>query len=96
MQEVIFALLSFMLSLFGYLYMGATRDRTALAEYSQFLLLNPDSYAEQRRKFVEYLMSTQETAPAHALNAMVRMAKNQFDETATANVVSRNKLGARE
>jgi hypothetical protein len=43
---------------FAALYWLCFRENLAVGEYAQFLLMNTDSYADQRRKFVEYLGTT--------------------------------------
>lgn len=81
---------------FAALYWLALREVLALQEYAQFFLLNPDSFEDQRRKFIEYLAGTGAKTTtqcgADAGKAVVRIAKNMRGQLTLANAASRNAL----
>jgi hypothetical protein len=84
---------------FAALYWRALRESMAIGEYAQFLLLNPDSYADERRKFAEYLGTTGKKTTTErgvdAAKAIVRVAERLRGEVVLANAASRNAIAAK-
>src|SRR5579862_8234602 len=78
------------------LYRQAVRDILAIREYAQFLRLDPESYEDQRRKFVEYVAATTDKTSvqrgADAGLAVTRIARNLREQMILANAAARNKL----
>lgn len=84
---------------FAALYWRSLRETSAIGEYTQFLLLNPDSYTDQRRKFVEYLGTTANKSPTErgvdAAKALARIATNMRPQLFLANAASRNAIAGK-
>ncbi|HEY1891051.1 MAG TPA: hypothetical protein VGG63_11630 [Steroidobacteraceae bacterium] len=80
------------------LYRRAFRERIAITEFTQFLLLSPKSYEEHRQKFIDYLADTgQRTAMDRAKDArrvIEGMALNLFDKVLLGNIAARNAVVA--
>lgn len=80
------------------LYRRALRERIAITEYTQFLLLSPKSYEEHRQKFVDYLADTgQRTADERAKDArrvIESMATSLLDTVLPGNIAARNAVVA--
>ena len=72
------------------------RERRALTEYAQFLLLNTESYQDHRRKFLDYLESTGHKTPAErgkdAQRVIENMAASLFNKALLGNVAARNAI----
>lgn len=83
------------------LYRHSLRDSLAINEYTQFLLLHPDVYANHREKFEAYLLTTSGKTSARrsvdALKAISRMAQDGRDKNNLifANVSARNAVAER-
>jgi hypothetical protein len=84
---------------FAALYWRSLRETLAIGEYAQCLLMNPDSYADQRRKFVEYLGTTADKTSTQrgvdAAKALARIARNMRPQLFLANVASRNAIAGK-
>jgi hypothetical protein len=84
---------------FAALYWRALRESLAIGEYAQFLLLNPDSYADQRGKFVEYLGTTAKKTSTErgvdAAKAIARIARNMRPQLFLANAAARNAIAGK-
>jgi hypothetical protein len=82
-----------------FLYRHSMRDCMAVNEYVQFLLLNPNLYADHRGKFETYLLTTAgKTAierGVDAMKAISRIAKDGQDKLVLANVGARNAVAQR-
>lgn len=76
------------------LYRRSTRDGLALSEYAQFLLLNPNSYTDQRQKFLDFLSKTAgQTSMQRGVSAMKaihQMARSGHGPLTLGNVAARN------
>lgn len=72
----------------------AIRERIAITEFAQFLLLNPKSYGDHREKFLDYLADTGQRSPAErgrdAQLVVENMARGMFDKVVLGNVAARN------
>jgi len=77
-------------------YRRIVRDRTALTEYAQFLLLNTESYQDHRRKFLDYLEGTGQKTPMErgkdAQRVIANMAASLFNKALLGNVAARNAI----
>jgi hypothetical protein len=80
------------------LYRRAFRERMAITEYAQFLLLSPTSHEDHRRKFLDYLASTGHMTAMQrgrdAQRVIERMANSGFDKLLLGNAAIRNKIVA--
>jgi hypothetical protein len=78
----------------GSLYYASVIEARSLSEYLQHLLLNPESYEDQRGKFLAYLASTDsQTSTARSLGAMAalaRVAGTMRPQLMLSNIASRN------
>ena len=85
---------------FAVLYWWSLRENLAVGEYAQFLLMNPDSYADQRRKFLEYLGTTANKNSSErgvdAANALACIARNMRSQLFLANAASRNTIAGKQ
>jgi hypothetical protein len=85
---------------FAALYRRSLRENLAVGEYAQFLLMNLDSYADQRRKFIEYLGTTGTKSSVErgvdAAKALARIARNMHPQLFLANAASRNAIARKE
>jgi hypothetical protein len=83
---------------FATLYWRSIRESLAIGEYAQFLLMNPSSYADQRRKFIEYLGTTTKKTSTErgvdAANALAGIAINMRPQLFLANAAARNAIAA--
>jgi hypothetical protein len=94
------AILSVVLALvavnFIALYFHCLRESRALGEYAQFLLMHPDGYEDQRRKYIEYLKATGRKNAAirsiDAFRATIRIAKNMHGQLILGNSATRNAI----
>ena len=81
---------------FVVLYRRALRECTVITEFTQFLLLNAESYADHRRKFLDYLAGTGQNAPTErgrdAQRVIQRMAASLFDRVLPGNAAARNAI----
>jgi hypothetical protein len=84
---------------FAALYWLSVRENLAIGEYAQFLLMNPESYADRRRKFLEYLGTTANKKSAKratdAAKVLARIARNMHPQLLVANVSSRNTIAGK-
>ena len=80
------------------LYRRALRECTVITEFTQFLLLNAESYADHRRKFLDYLAGTGQNTPTErgrdAQRVIRQMAASLFDRVLLGNVAARNAIVA--
>ena|SRR5581483_9599795 len=80
------------------LYRRAIRERTAITEYAQFLLLNMESYQDHRGKFLDYLAGTGQKTPLErgrdAQVVIEKMAVSLFEKVLVGNVAARNAIVA--
>lgn len=80
------------------LYRRAFRERMAITEYAQFLLLSPTSYEDHHRKFLDYLAGTRHMTAMErgrdAQRVIERMANSGFDKVLLGNVAARNAIVA--
>lgn len=80
------------------LYRRVSRERIAISEYAQFLLLSPKSYEEHRQKFLDYLAGTgQKTAVERAQDArrvIDTKAISLVDKVLLGNIAARNAVVA--
>lgn len=100
-MTIIIAILMGLLAVnFAALYRISLREARALSEYAQHLLLHPESYEDQRRKFVEYLGSTRgkkSTARGvEAAAALARIANNMRGQLLLSNIASRNAVAPKD
>lgn len=83
---------------FALLYWRSIHEGLALAEYVQFILMQSESYQDQRVKFAEYLASTagktSERRGLDAARAVTQMAKNLRPKLTLANIGWRNELAS--
>jgi hypothetical protein len=81
-----------------FLYWRGLRESIAVGEYLQFLLLNPEVYADHRGKFEAYLLTTggktSGARSADAMKAVISMARKE-PTIMLANVRSRNAVAQR-
>jgi len=98
MLTALAVVLGLLLVNFVLLYPRSVKENMALAEYSQFLLLNPELYTVQRGKFVEYLATTRDKTPmqrsSDAYRVIAHAARDGLDKILFANVASRNAAAA--
>jgi hypothetical protein len=84
--------------IFVALYQRAFRERMAITEYAQFLLLKPEHYADHHRKFLDYLASTGHMTAMErgrdAQRVIERMANSGFDKVLLGNEAARNAIVA--
>lgn len=77
-------------------YRRVQRERMALTEYAQFLLLNTESYQDHRRKFLDYLEGTGQKTPTErgkdAQRVIENMAVSLFNKALLGNVAARNAI----
>jgi hypothetical protein len=80
------------------LYRRALRECRVITEFTQFLLLNAESYADHRRKFLDYLAGTGQKTPMErgrdAQRVIQKIAASLFDKVPLANVAARNAIVA--
>lgn len=76
------------------LYRRAFRERMAITEYVQFLLLSPKSYEDHHQKFLDYLAGTGNMTATErgrdAQRVIERMANSGFDKFLLGNAAARN------
>jgi hypothetical protein len=80
------------------LYRRALRECLVITEFAQFLLLHAESYADHRRKFLDYLAGTGQNTPTErgrdAQRVIQTMAASLFDRVLPGNVAARNAIVA--
>jgi hypothetical protein len=78
------------------LYRRALRECIIITEFTQFLLLNAESYADHRRKFLDYLAGTGQNTPTErgrdAQRVIQKMAASLFDTVLPGNIAARNAI----
>jgi hypothetical protein len=81
-----------------FLYRRSLRESIAVNEYLQFLLLNPEVFADHRGKFEAYLLTTgdktSDARSADAMKTVISMAR-KVPSILLANVGSRNAVAQR-
>ncbi|MGA8938858.1 MAG: hypothetical protein WB439_06810 [Acidobacteriaceae bacterium] len=84
--------------MFAALYRRAFRERMAITEYTQFLLLHAESYEDHHRKFLAYLAGTGNMTAMErgrdAQRVVERMANSGFDKVLLGNIAARNRVVA--
>lgn len=80
------------------LYRRALHESVVITEFTQFLLLSAESYADHRRKFLDYLADTGQSTPTErgrdAQRVIQKMAASLFDRVLPGNVAARNAIVA--
>jgi hypothetical protein len=84
---------------FAFLYWLSLRENLGVGEYAQFLLMNPEAYADQRRKFLEFLgTTTGKTSTQRAIDAgkaLARIARSMRSQLVLANATARNAIAGK-
>jgi hypothetical protein len=98
MSIAVIVLLGLLAATFAALYWRGLREARSLSEYAQHLLLEPDSYADHRGKFLAYLASTgAKTSMARSVDAsaaLARIAESMRSQLMLSNVSGRNDAAA--
>jgi hypothetical protein len=94
MATIIAVLLGLLAINFAALYWKGLRESRGLSEYAQHLLLHPESFQDQRAKFLAYLASTKaKTSNGRSVDAaaaMARIAGTMRGQLMLSNVAARN------
>lgn len=76
MMIAVTVLLGLLAITFAALYWRGLREARSLSEYAQHLLLEPESYADHRAKFLAYLAGTAaKTSVARSVDASALLAR---------------------
>jgi hypothetical protein len=94
MLTIIAIILGLLAINFAALYWKGLREARGLSEYAQHLLLHPESYEDQRKKFIAYLAGTKDKKSSArsvgAAAALARIADNMRGQLMQSNQVARD------